>query len=321
VRLAAVKGRLKQIPALVAAAKANLENPPKLYTETAIQQLQGTLGLVRDEVTEAATKAGLKEDLAPAQAEAVKALEEFIAWMKADLLPRSKGDFRRGKTVFRHQLRTALSSALSQETILARAEASLKSTRTEMAKVARAEASLKSTRTEMAKVARPLFEAWFPGKKETDERAVIKAVLDHIALKHPTNDTIVPLATQDLKEATEFVRSHDLVSIPKTPVKVIVMPEFARGTAVAYCDGPGALETNGTTFYAISPTPSDWPATRVDSFFREYNNAMVENLTVHEAMPGHFLQGAAANAYKGETVVRSLFSSGTFAEGWAVYSE
>jgi uncharacterized protein (DUF885 family) len=304
VRLASVKGRLKQIPALVAAAKANLDNPPRLYTETAIQQLQGTLGLVRDEVTEAAAKAGLKEDLAPAQAEAVKALEDLIAWMKADLLPRSKGDFRLGKAAFSKQLRTTLSSGLTQAAILARAEA-----------------SLKTTRSEMAKVARPLFEAWFPGRKETDEGVVIKAVLDHIAQKHPTNDTIVPLATKDLAEATDFVRSHDLMTIPQTPVKVIVMPEFARGSAVAYCDGPGALEKNGTTFYAISPTPADWSASRVDSFFREYNDAMVVNLTVHEAMPGHFLQGAVANAYKGETVVRSLFGSGLFAEGWAVYSE
>lgn len=304
VRLAAVKGRLKEIPALAAAAKANLDNPPQIYTETAIQQLQGTLGLVRDEVTSASAKAGLKEDMAPAQAEAVKALEDLIAWMRTDLLPRSKGDFRMGRTAFNHQLRVALSSALSQETILARAEA-----------------SLRKTRAEMAQVARPLFAAWFPGRKETDEGVVIKAVLDRIALNHPTNDTIVALATQDLKEATEFVRQKNLVSLPQAPVKVIVMPEFARGSAVAYCDGPGALETSGTTFFAISPTPADWPTTRVDSFFREYNDAMVKNLTVHEAMPGHYLQGAAANAYKGDTVVRSLFSSGTFAEGWAVYSE
>lgn len=303
-RLLSLKGRLKQVPALLAAGKANLENPPRIYTETAIQQLQGTLGLIRDEVTEAAAKAGLQEDLAPAQAEAVKALEDFIAWMKADLLPRSKGDFRLGKAAFRKQLRTTLSSGLTQEAILARAEA-----------------SLKATRSEMAKVARPLFEAWFPGRKEADEGVVIKAVLDHIAQKHPTNDTIVPLATKDLAEATDFVRNHDLMTIPQTPVKVIVMPEFARGSAVAYCEGPGALEKNGTTFFAISPTPADWSASRVDSFFREYNDAMVENLTVHEAMPGHFLQGAVANTYKGDTVVRSLFGSGLFAEGWAVYCE
>ncbi len=303
-RLASVKGRLLEIPALLSAGKANLENPPRIYTETAIQQMQGTLVLVRDEVTAAAAKAGLKEDLAPAQAKAVKAIEDFIAWLKADLLPRSKGDFRLGKGLFRKQLRTTLGSSLSQEAILARAEA-----------------SLKQTRAEMAQVARPLFEAWFPDRKDTEERAVIKAVLDRIAQKHPDNASIVPLATQDLAEATAFVRAQNLVSIPKSPVKIIVMPEYARGSAVAYCDTPGALEKNGETFFAISPTPADWSTPRVDSFFREYNNAMVKNLTVHEAMPGHYLQLATANEHKAATPVRSIFSSGLFAEGWAVYGE
>jgi len=303
-RLAAVRGRLLQIPQVLADAKANLTQPPRLYTETAIQQFQGTLGLVRDEVAAAAGKAGLKEDLAPAQAVALAALEDFISWMKVELLPRSTGEFRVGAVAFRKQLATTLSSSLSPEQILARAEQ-----------------SLVETRKEMAAVARPLFVAWFPDRQEKDDRVVIKAVLAHIARKHPDNDHIVALAGQDLTEATAFVRTHNLVTIPSTPVRVKVMPEYARGTAVAYCDAPGPLESNGTTFFAISPTPADWSAARAESFFQEYNDAMVANLTVHEAMPGHYLQGALSNAYHGPNQVRTLFGSGLFAEGWAVYAE
>lgn len=303
-RLASVKGRLLQVPGVIAAARANLLNPPRIYTETAIQQFQGTLGLVREEVTGAAAKAGMKEDLAPAQALAAKALENFIEWMKVELLPRSKGEFRIGRAAFRKALRNSLSSSLTPEAILARAEA-----------------SLKDIRAEMLSVATPLFETWFPGQKKSDERAIIKAVLDRIAQNHPTNDTIVALASRDLAEATEFVRKHKLVTIPDAPVKVKVTPEYARGVAGAYCDSPGPLEKDGTTFYCIDPTPSDWTSARIESYFREYNDAMMKDLTVHEAMPGHYLQLAISNGYKGPTSVRTIFSSGLFSEGWAVYSE
>ena len=152
-------------------------------------------------------------------------------------------------------------------------------------------------------------------------KRLIKAVLDRLAESRPTNDTIVDLAKQTLQTTTDFVRANNLVTIPDDPVKIIVMPEFDRGVAVAYCNAAGPLEKNGETFYAISPTPKDWTETRVNSFFREYNNYMVQDLTIHEAMPGHYLQLALANRFKAPTQVRAIFQSGTFAEGWAVYAE
>ena len=303
-RLASVKARLLAVPNLLGQARANLANPPRLYTETAIRQLQGTLALIRNEVTEAASRAGLKDDLAPAQAQAAQALEAHLAWLKADLLPRSNGDFRVGRERFQRQLRFALNEDLPLDALFARARA-----------------GLKATQAEMAQVAAPLFAAWFPGRQEADPKVVIKAVLDRLGGQHPGNDTIVAVATRDLQTATAFVRDHNLVSVPAEPVRVIVMPEYQRGVAVAYCDSPGALETHGATFYAISPTPADWSAARAESFFREYNDAMVQDLTVHEAMPGHYLQGAHANAYRGGSPVRMVCASGPFVEGWAVYME
>jgi uncharacterized protein (DUF885 family) len=303
-RMKSVKARLLLIPGLLDAAKANLKNPPRIYTETAIQQFQGALGMVKDEVGTSAEQAGMKDELAPAQAKAAKAIESFIAWMKSDLLPRSNGDFRVGKENFRKELRYTLNSDLSMEEILTRAEA-----------------GLKATQAEMLEVAKPLFASYFPGRAESDPKVIIKAVLDKIAEKRPTNGTIVALATDDLKQATAFVREKGLVTVPDEPVKIIVMPEYQRGVAVAYCEAPGPLEAHGSTFFAISPTPSDWKADRVESFFREYNEAMVQDLTVHEAMPGHYLQLAHSNASKAPTQVRAIFTSGLFAEGWAVYGE
>src|SRR5690606_2090860 len=114
----------------------------------------------------------------------------------------------------------------------------------------------------------------------------------------------------------------DLVSLVDDPCVIQEMPEFARGVAVAYCDPPGPLEAADVpTFYCISPTPADWSPERVDSFYREYNNHMVRDLTVHEAMPGHFVQLAHARRFRGSTRARALGFSGPFVEGWGVYAE
>jgi len=146
-------------------------------------------------------------------------------------------------------------------------------------------------------------------------------VLARLADDHPTNETIVPQAREGLEKIREFVRKNKLVDVPDDPVEIIVMPEHQRGFAIGYCDSPGPLEENGTTFYAISPTPRDWTAERAETFFREYNDYMLENLTIHEAMPGHYLQIAHANKFKASTPLRAIFSSGTFVEGWATYAE
>ena len=111
------------------------------------------------------------------------------------------------------------------------------------------------------------------------------------------------------------------MTLPSEPLDVIVMPEFQRGVAVAYCDSPGPLEKNGKTFFAIAPTPANWAPMKKESFYREYNDYMLKNLVIHEAMPGHFLQLAAANKAVAPTMLRGIMPSGVFAEGWATYSE
>ena len=102
---------------------------------------------------------------------------------------------------------------------------------------------------------------------------------------------MVEYATQTTKDATDFVRAKDLVTVPDDPVKIILMPEFQRGVAVAYCDSPGPLDKGLDTYYAISPIPDEWSTEQVDSFLREYNNRMLHLLSIHEAMPGHYLEG------------------------------
>lgn len=307
-RLHGLAGRLAAIPTVIDQAKANLRNPARVYTETAIDQTGGAIALIRDDLEPLLKQAPeLRAEVAPAQAKAIAALTAYKQWLKDDLLPRSTGDFRLGEKLYRQKLHFALSSDLTPEVILTRAEAELAKT-TDL----------------MYATAQPLYLAQFPtadAASLADRPHVIKAVLNHLSEKSLTDETIVPRATETLKLATDFVRAHDLVTLPSTPVKVIVAPEFNRGAAVAYCQPPGALEPQGETFFAIAPTPADWPEARKKSFYREYNAYMLYDLTVHEAMPGHYLQLAHANEFKAPTLVRALFSSGMFAEGWAVYTE
>ena len=306
-RLAAAKLRLEAIPKVLAAAKQNLRRPPKVYTETAIAQNKGAISFVQDDLDEFIKQAPeMKAALAPARARAIAALKDYGHWLERDLLPRSDGEFRFGKEHFEQRLKFSLDSDLSAAEILRRAEA-----------------DLQVTQKSMEETALPLYKRWFPDKPTdgVDGHVIVRAVLDKIADTHPNNDTIVGEARDDLDKATAFVREHKLVSLPTRPIKVIVMPEFQRGQATAFCDWAGPLDKNGETFYAISPTPADWSPQRVESQYREDNSAELRDITAHEAMPGHYLQGAHASTVKLPTLVRAMTESGTFVEGWAVYAE
>ena len=305
-RLHSAAQRLAGIPAVIAQARANLVNPPEIYTQTAIKQVNGAIDLVRHGLEELLMQApAMRAELAPLQEKAAAALTDYKAWLEQDLLPRSKGDFRIGADLYRKCLRYTLASDLTPEQILTRAEH-----------------ELETVTATMYQTALPLYRKYLPAAvAEADQAKVIKAVLDHLAQEHPDNSTVVAYGTQTLQLATDFVRSHHLVTLPDKPVQLIVTPEFKRGRGIAYCDSPGALEPNGATFVAIEPTPSDWPEARVTSFFREYNHYMMRDLIVHEAMPGHYLQLAHSNQFQAPTLVRSIFQSGSFIEGWAVYTE
>jgi uncharacterized protein (DUF885 family) len=115
------------------------------------------------------------------------------------------------------------------------------------------------------------------------------------------------------------VKTRDLVTVYDDPLEIIPMPQFQRGVALAYCDSPGPLDKGQKTFYAVSPIPEDWQPREVKSFLREYNTRSIYDLTMHEAMPGHYLQLMHANRYG--SPLRAVLDSGTFIEGWAVYGE
>ena len=305
-RLGNLRERLLGVGAVVEAAKANLSNPPRIHTETAIRQNSGAISLIREDLDEILARAPeMADSLAPARESATQTLEEYGAWLRDDLLPRSNGAFRIGAEKYRVKLAFTLQSDLAMEEILDRAER-----------------RLAELHNELYATALPLYREMHPdAPPDVERKALIRAVLEKLANSHPTDESIVDDARRSLDEVTEFTRAKRLVTVPEQPLQIIVMPEFRRGVSTAYCDSPGPLEKNGETFYAISPTPEDWTAERKLSLYREYNDDMLRDLTVHEAIPGHYLQIAHSNRAEAPTLIRSIFYSGTFVEGWAVYAE
>jgi uncharacterized protein (DUF885 family) len=307
-RIPNLRQRMEKIPGVIAQAKANLQHPPRVHTETAIEQTQGAISLVREGLAPLLDQApAVKKELVPLQEKTAAALDDYKKWLQNDLLSRSDGNFRLGAEKFRKKLRFALASDLSMEEIMKRART-----------------DLQQTQAAIYETALPLYKKYFPNADAAtiaDKHKVTAAVLDKLAEQHPDDATVVGYAQKVLTEATGFVKQRDLVTVPTVPLDVIAMPEFKRGVAIAYCDSPGPLDKNGITFFAVAPTPKDWSKERKESFFREYNNYMIRDLTVHEAMPGHYLQLAHANEFRAPTLVRAIFRSGTFIEGWAVYCE
>lgn len=293
-RLEALGARLATVPDALATAERVLGECPRIHVETAISQIEGTTALVRDEVPALLARApGQRPAVEPARDAALTALERHRDFL-IGLLGRATRDPRLGRPLWEARLRHALDSDLTPAQILERAKADL----------ARVTAQTIETATELT------------GSGD------VGAALDQLAQDHPDDATIMSKAQHALHEATGFVARHDLVAVLDDPIEIMPMPEFVRGVAVAFCDAPGPLETRVLpTFFAISPTPADWSADRVASFYREYNDHMLRNLSVHEAMPGHYLQLAHARRFRGSTRVRALCTSGSFVEGWAVYVE
>ncbi|SNY51589.1 DUF885 domain-containing protein [Paractinoplanes atraurantiacus] len=299
-RLTSLAGRLAAIPDALATARAVLRDVPRIHAETAVGQFAGTAGLIRDELPLLLEQEpGMAAAVEPAAATALAALSEFDGWLRARLDSNEPGrDPRLGRRLWEARLWHTLDTELPAAEVLSRARENL----------ARVGEQLRQASAELV------------GGPATDE--TVRRALDSLAAQHPADDTIVGLARVTMEEATEFVRKHDVLTLLDDPLVIEEMPEFARGVAVAYCDPPGPLETAEVpTFYCISPTPADWPAERVESFYREYNDHMIRDLTVHEAMPGHFLQLAHARRFRAATRVRSMGWSGPFVEGWAVYAE
>lgn len=312
-RLEAATRRMELMPALLRQVRAELQptRVPPPHAETYAAQNPGLKSIVSDmiEPHKDQLSASKRARLERAIAAFNTAVDEHQAWIAGTLVPAAQGDFRVGAEVFDTQLGYALQSSLTRAEIRQRADAALTRCREEMYRVSR-----------QALAGRPDAPPTPDNPTPEQQQAGIRAALDLAAAQRPARDRVVEDATAGVSEAEAFLRQRgDIITLPDEPVRVIVMPEFQQGVAVAYCDSPGPLENHLETFYAISPIPANWTDEQATSFLREYNSFNIVDVGVHEAMPGHYVQIWHSNHYN--SVLRAVLSSGSFVEGWAVYAE
>lgn len=296
-RWASIDGRLREVPRFLEQARTSLDSMPHIHTETAIAQLAGTRHLISDVVGQACDdhSTPVPASVGPA----LDAVDAFRSWLD-ERLPECTRSPRLNQRTYAGVLWHSLDDATNANHLLRDAEEHVDRITEQMREVA----------------AEYLDESVHADK-------VVRRALEAVAQESPVTDaTVLALAEDALLRTTEYVRENALVSIPDVVTEIIEMPEIHRGVAVAYCDAPGPLESAAVpTYVAVSPTPKDWDAARVESFYREYNGTLLHDLTIHEAMPGHVLQLAHAAALRTPTRVRRFGFSGVFVEGWAVYAE
>ena len=280
----------------------------------AAEENQGNIDLLEHTIP-AQVPPELRADFDRAAKSALAALRGFQDYLKNDLGRRNHADWRLGPEKYKTKFRYTLSTDLTPEQVLHAAET-----------------NLKKIRAQLLELAQPLF-AKMPAKQKISgdlsshdvENLVISRVLDHIAQRHATPETYMPDAKRDLADAHEFVKSKNLLTLPsRDNLQVIDTPEFMRGIyAVGGFNQAPALEPQLGAFYWVTPIPKTWPEKRIASKLREYNFYHLKLLTIHEAMPGHYVQFEFANNVepKSRRVLRAVWGSGTYVEGWAVYAE
>lgn len=311
-RLRNAQKRLAELPRYLAQERDALDpkRVPQIYAETAVKQNGGVLSLI-DELVVPQLHVLPETEQTQFRAtieNARTAVSQHQTWLEKQLVPAATADFRIGAPLYDKKLHFALDSSLSRQEIRERAQRELTRTRAEMYEIAR-------TVLRGQRGAPPLPDA----PDESTQQKAIAAALEKSYAERPPRNKVFDVAHHAFDDALKFVREKDFVTVYDDPIEIVPMPEFNRGVSLAYCDSPGPLDKGQKTFYAVAPIPEDWTAKQVDSYLREYNTRAINELTIHEAMPGHYLQLMHSNRY--QSPLRAALGSGTFIEGWAVYGE
>jgi uncharacterized protein (DUF885 family) len=301
-------GRIAFVPAVVAAARQSLKNPPRQFVETAIRQNRGAIGFYEGGILAIAGKTPLPGPLAGPCRAAADALKQYQKFLEEELLPRATGDWRLGKDKFYRKLDLELDAGLTADEVLREAESEAQ----------RVEA-------EMVTIAKQLWAKLFPKQAVPPDdpagrRELVGRVMAELGKDHGAAENLVRDAKATVERIRTFIRDRDILRLPDPDrCQVIEMPEFQRGNAAAYLNPAPPLDPAAQSLYAVSPPPGDWDARKVESYLQEYNRPMLQILSIHEAYPGHYVQLEYSNRHPSQ--IRKVLYNGAFAEGWAVYTE
>ncbi len=300
--------RMAEIPKVVAAARENLSNPPRVATETAILQNRGAIAFYERGILDLAGETPQRAELAEAARTVAGCLKGYQEFLEKDLLPRANGQWRIGREKFARKLDLELDSGATAEQVLADAES-------EFARV----------ESEMVVIARQLWSRYYPRQPLPPDdaegrRLTVEKVLTSVGKEHGRPEDLAGDARASVARIKQFIEQNGILRLPQPDhCQVIEMPEFKRGNSTAYLESAPPLDPNAPSMYAVSPPPADWDQQRVNSLLEEYNRHMLQILTIHEAYPGHYVQLEYSN--RNPSLIRRVLGSGVSIEGWAVYTE
>jgi uncharacterized protein (DUF885 family) len=295
-RLRAVVEREKLIPAMLLEARKNLKNPPRVFTEIALEQIDDLVSFFQTDVPSAfldADDATTKADFAKSNAAVIDALKSYAAWMKSDLLPRSNGDYKLGAETFRKELAYNEMVDIPLDRLLQIALDDLHKNQAEFARVA----------------------------KEIDPAKTPQQMLAELAGIHPAPDKLLPAFHATFDSLVNFIRTHHIVTIPSEVQPTLEeTPPFMRATTQASMDPPGPFETHSTkAYFNVTLPEKGWTPERVAEHMAAFNVGTIISTSVHEAYPGHYVQFLWSPQVQSK--VRKLIGANTNIEGWAHYCE
>jgi len=295
-RMRSAISRMKVIPTVFTMAQATLKNPPRLWTEIALMQAQGTRALYAETLPKAfepVKDAALQEAFKQEQARCLASIDGFIRYLREELLPRSNGDFAIGEALYRQKLKYEEGVTEDIDSLLAWGREELKRTQGQFREVA-------------ARIT--------PGKAAMD-------VYRELGKEHPAPAELVPTTSAMLEEIRQFLVDKRLITIP-SEVRALVAetPAFNRSLSFASMSMPGAFETRATeAYYYVTPPEPSWNAEQTEQHMSFYNRYALQVVSIHEAYPGHYVQFLWTNRV--DSKVRRMLGSGSFAEGWGLYTE
>ena len=300
--------RMAKIPAAIQAARTTLKNPPRTILETAIRQNRGAVGFYEQGLFELAGDSPQAAALKAAAGPVVAALKEHQGFLEGELMARATGEWRLGAKRFARKLELVLDAGMTGAQVLADAESEFTRVNNELYVVARQLWSRYAPKV-------PLLPDDVAGRRET-----VAKMIAAVSEEHRKPEDLVQDARATVDRIKTFIRERDILRLPDPDrCQVIEMPEFKRGNSLAYMEAAPPLEPAAVSLYAVSPPPADWSPARVRSFLEEYNQHMLQVLTIHEAYPGHYVQLEYSN--RSPSLIRRVLQSGVFVEGWAVYTE
>jgi uncharacterized protein (DUF885 family) len=295
-RLRAVVEREKQIPQVFVEARKNLKNPPHIFTEIALEQIDGLISFFEKDVPAAFTEADdaqAKAEFAKTNAAVIQSLKDYAAWMKSDLLPRSNGDYRLGSDTFAKKLAYDEMVDIPLDRLLQIAMNDLHRNQAEFARVA----------------------------KEVDPTKTPQQVLAELATIHPAPDKLLSSFHGTFDSLIAFIRAHRIITIPSDVQPTLEeTPPFMRATTFASMDPPGPFETHSTkAYFNVTLPEKDWTSAHVAEHMASFNVGTIISTSVHEAYPGHYVQFLWQNQFPSK--IRKLIGANSNIEGWAHYTE